>query len=199
MSQNEDIGSAGESEYAGFELLRKCHPPITGILGAAMEILPGREVNTVECSSARVHVKLPRYDGSVPPELYFAQVQLPAWRAGWSKEDSVAQLALALEGPALQVLLDLTPAEQRDYETLMEALQQRFGVRQTAEQRQEQLAGRWRKEGESLGALAADVRFYVRRGYPQCAAAGQEELALHAFLQALLPEKLRQHVHLSAP
>ncbi len=31
--------------------------------------------------------KLLRYDGSVPPEPYFAQVQLTAWRAGWSKED----------------------------------------------------------------------------------------------------------------
>ncbi len=62
--------------------------------------------------------KLLRYDGSVPPEPYFAQVQLTAWRAGWSKEDSMAQLALALEGPALQVLLDLTPAEQKDHETL---------------------------------------------------------------------------------
>lgn len=177
-----------ESTHAGFELLRKCHPP--------MQV---REVNSVKSGPAQVNVKLPRYDGSVPFEPYFAQVHLAAWRAGWSKEDSAAQLALALEGPALQVLLDLTPAEQRDYDILTGALEQRFGVRQTAEQRREQLVGRRRKEGESLGALAADVRFYVQRGYLHCAAAAQEELALHAFLQALLPEKLRQHVRLSSP
>ncbi|KAL1265424.1 hypothetical protein QQF64_003451 [Cirrhinus molitorella] len=84
------------------------------------------EGNRVESGSAQVHVKLPRYDGSVPPEPYFAQVQLASWRAGWSKEHFVAQLALALEGPALQVLLDLTPAEQRDYVALTGALEQRF-------------------------------------------------------------------------
>lgn len=164
-----------------------------------MEIRPGKEVNRIESGSMRVHVKLPRYDGSVPPEPYFAQVQLAAWWAGWSKEDLVGQLVLALEGPALQGLPDLTPAEQRNYETLTGVLEQWFGAWQTAERRQEQLAGRWRKEGENLGALDANVRFYVRRGYSQCAAAAQEELALHAFLQALLLEKMRQHVCLSAP
>lgn len=92
MSQDDDDASAGESTHAGFELLRKCHPSITE-----------KEVNRVESGPARVHVKLPRSDGSVPAEPYFAQVQLAAWQAGWSKEDSAGQLALALE-----VLLDLT-------------------------------------------------------------------------------------------
>lgn len=156
-----------------------------------MEIRPGKEVNRIESGSMWVHVKLPRYDGSVPPEPYFAQVQLAAWWAGWSKEDLVGLLVLALEGPALQGLPDLTTAEQRNYETLMGVLEQWFGAWQTAERRREQLAGRWRKEGEN-------VRFYVRRGYSQCAAAAQEELALHAFLQALLLEKMQQHVCLSA-
>ncbi|ROJ30578.1 Interferon-induced very large GTPase 1 [Anabarilius grahami] len=66
-------------------------------------------------------------------KTFQGEVQLAAWRAGWSKEDSVAQLALALEGPALHVLIDLTPAEQRDYKTLTGALEQRFGAQQTAE------------------------------------------------------------------
>ncbi len=152
-------------------------------------------MNRVESGPVQVNVELPRYDRSVPPEPFFAQVHLAAWRTGWSKEDSAAQLALALDGPALQVLLVLTPAEQKDYDILTGALEQQFEVRQRAEQRREQLVGKRRKEEENLGALATDVR----RGYPQCVAAAEEELSLHAFLEAQLPEKRRQHINLSSP
>ncbi|KAL2087245.1 hypothetical protein ACEWY4_018304 [Coilia grayii] len=127
------------------------------------------------------------------------EVRLAACRAGWGPEDTAVHVALALEGPALQVLLDLSPTEQRDYMALTTALERRFGERRTVEQRRDQLTSRQRASSESLGSLAADVRYYARQGYPQLDAAAQEELALHAFLQALTPEKLRQHVGLSAP
>ncbi|KAJ8392692.1 hypothetical protein AAFF_G00073660 [Aldrovandia affinis] len=47
--------------------------------------------------------------------------------------------------------------------------------------------------------MAADVRLHTRQGYPSFGAAEQKELALHAFLQALTPERLRQHVILATP
>ncbi len=108
-------------------------------------------------------------------------------------------MALALEGPALQVLVDLSPEERRDLQALTAALNRRFGQRTSAEQSREELTDRRRREGESVGAFAADIRVYARRGYPTFPAEAREELSLHAFLRGLTPERLCQHVRLLSP
>lgn len=144
-------------------------------------------------------VKLPRYNGLTPLEPYIAQVNLAALHAGWSPGETATRLALALEGTALQVLLDLSPEEQAELPSLIAALDRRFGQRTSAEQSREELANRRRHEGESLGAFAADLRLYVRRGYPTFPATARSELSLHAFLRGLAPERLQQHVRLLAP
>ncbi|RXN17872.1 Retrovirus-related Pol polyprotein from transposon 412 [Labeo rohita] len=132
-------------------------------------------------------------------EPYLAQVDLAALHDGWSCEEVATHLALALEGPALQVLIDLSPEERRDLQALTAALNRRFGQRTSAEQSREELTNRRRREGESVGAFASDIRVYARKGYPTFPAAAREELSLHAFLQGLTPERLRQHVHLLSP
>ncbi|RXN34251.1 golgin subfamily A member 6 6 [Labeo rohita] len=66
-----------------------------------------------------------------------------------------------------------------------------------AEQSREELTKRSRREGESVGAFAADIRVYARKGYPTFPAAAMEEL--HAFLRGLTPERLHQHVRLLSP
>ena len=156
--------------------------------------------NTLRPATApRTPAKLPKYTGTTPLEPYLSQVQIAAWHNGWSGEEAAVHLALALEGKALQVLLDLGPAGQHDYLSLTTALERRFGQRRFADQSKEQLASRRRQEGESLGTLASDVQLYVQHGYPRFDTAAQDELALHAFLQALSPERLRQHVRLTMP
>ena len=56
-----------------------------------------------------------------------------------------------------------------------------------------------RQEGERLGSYAADVLLYAQRGYPGYPAAFKENLALHAFLRGLAPQRLGQHVRLTRP
>ena len=150
-------------------------------------------------ATAKSSVKLPKYNGTTPLAPYLSQLQLAALHSGWSDGEAATHLALALEGKAVQVLLDLAPAEQRDLHYLTTALQRRFGQRCSTDFNREQLASRHRQEGESLGTLAADVQLYAQRGYPHFDAAAQEELALHAFLRGLSPERLRQHVRLVTP
>ncbi|KAK2919147.1 hypothetical protein Q8A73_003518 [Channa argus] len=144
-------------------------------------------------------VKLPRYSGLTPLEPYLAQVELAALHGGWSGEETATHLALALEGPALQVLADLLPEDRRELQAITATLQRHFGQRTSVEQSREQLAGRYRHDGESLGAFAADVQLYTQRGYPTFPVAAREELSLHSFLRGLAPERLRQHVRLSTP
>ncbi|KAK2873595.1 hypothetical protein Q8A73_024422 [Channa argus] len=144
-------------------------------------------------------VKPPRYSGPTPLEPYLAQVELAALHGGWSGEETATHLALALEGPVLQVLADLLPEDRWELQAITAALQRRFGQRTSVEQSREQLAGRYRHDGESLGAFAADVQLYTQRGYPTFPVAAREELSLHSFLRGLAPERLRQHVRLSTP
>ncbi|KAJ8364547.1 hypothetical protein SKAU_G00133780 [Synaphobranchus kaupii] len=81
--------------------------------------------------------------------------------AGWL--DAGADLALALEGPALEAILDLPPAERQDLQALTAALQRRFIQHRSAEASREKLLSRYRCEEESWGKVAADVQRYAAR------------------------------------
>ncbi|CAL9695282.1 unnamed protein product [Knipowitschia caucasica] len=129
--------------------------------------------------------KLPKYSGTTPVEPFLAQVRLASWHSGWSDDETATHLALALEGVALQILLDLSLEDQQDLRALMIGLERRFGKRLHAEESREQLSGLYQKEGENLGTFAANIQFHTQRGYPQFPIAARDELALHAFLQAL--------------
>ncbi|KAK2905712.1 hypothetical protein Q8A73_009655 [Channa argus] len=144
-------------------------------------------------------VKLPRYNGLTPLEPYLAQVDLAALHGGWSGEETATHLALALEGPVLQVLADLLPEDRRELRAITGALKRRFGYRTAVEQSREQLAGRYRQDGESVGAFATDVPLYTQPIYPTFPAAAREELSLHSFLRGLAQERLCQHVRLAMP
>ena len=150
-------------------------------------------------SDRHLVARLPKYSGLTPLEPHLAQFRIAARFYRWSKEESAAQLALALEGTAVQVLMDLSPVEQDNLEDLISALQRRFGQRVVTGHRRDLLSTRRRREGERLGAYAADLRLYAQRGYPDFPSAARDELALHAFLQGLTPPQLGQHVRLAGP
>ena len=60
-------------------------------------------------------MKLPHYNGESPLETYRIQVQLAVRFNAWSAEETGVQVALTLEGKALQVLNDLKSAEQANW------------------------------------------------------------------------------------
>ncbi|KAG7497078.1 extracellular calcium-sensing receptor-like [Solea senegalensis] len=150
-------------------------------------------------AAPRTAAKLPKYNQLTQLELYLSQVQLAAWHSGWNDKEAATHLALALEGRALQVLLDLAPAEQRNLQALTRALDRRFGRRPFPNQSKDYLSSCRRQEGESLGTFAKVVQLHVQHGYPQFPVATQEEFALHAFLQGPAPERLWQRVRLAIP
>ena len=148
---------------------------------------------------ARTAVRLPKFSGVTQLEPYLAQFRLAAWHNGWGAEEAVVHLALALEGTAARVLLDLDQADQRDLQALIQALERRLGERVSSNESKQLLASHRRREEESLGVYAADVQLLTRRSYPEFSAATREALALHAFLRGLQPESLGQHVRLTEP
>lgn len=150
-------------------------------------------------AQSKTVIKLPRYTGRGELESYQNQVRFAASYNGWDETQTATHLALALEGDACQVLLDLDSAEPLTLPALMTALERRFGQRQFLEVSREKLTMRRRIGAESLSVLAADIRLLARRGYPQLDKAGQQELACQTFLQALTPERLQQQVRIAKP
>jgi hypothetical protein len=106
--------------------------------------------------------RLPKFSGAV---------KIAARYCGWSTDESASQLALALEGTAVQALLDLAQTDQRDLQALTRALERHFGQRVVMNHSRELLFTRRRREGERLGAYAADVQLYAQPGlfrFPCC-------------------------------
>jgi len=114
----------------------------------------------------------------MPLESYLAQVWLAARHSRWSKDEAAIHLALALEGPAAQVLFDLAPMDQTGLEGLITVLGRCFGQRQSADEAREPLASHYRlppvQPSRPRGPCPACL--------PACA----------------VPRTLRQHVRLAA-
>jgi len=90
-----------------------------------------------------------------------------------------------MEGPAVQVLLDLAPVDRTSLEGLITSLERHMHQHQSANESREHLASCYRQDGERLDDLAADVWLHTQRSYSRFSPADQEDLALHAFLCAL--------------
>ena len=73
-------------------------------------------------------MKLPSYTRAELLEPYLAQVQLTAWYGGWDTEEVAVLLAVAIEGKALQTLLDFDPAERLSCPALTKVLKVLWAV-----------------------------------------------------------------------
>lgn len=192
-----ELASRGQRESANTAPDEGSRTPAPGLLMRERELSP---VPNVQASSVMPRgVKLPGFNGSSPWEPYRAQMTLIAQHSGWTEAETAMRLVAALEGPALQTLLDLNPNDQGCLQALVIALERRFGRRESTELHRKRLANRRRQPGESWGAVAADLRHHAHLGYPNFGSRRQDELALHAFLQSLTPERLRHHVVLTSP
>ena len=88
-------------------------------------------------------------------EPYLAQFRLAEGHNGWGAGKAVVHLALALEGTAVQALLEPAPADQRDLGALTRAV---------GSHSRKLLTRRRRQEGERFGAYAADLQLYAQWG-----------------------------------
>ncbi|MGH0154337.1 UNVERIFIED_CONTAM: hypothetical protein FKN15_027174 [Acipenser sinensis] len=79
------------------------------------------------------------------------------------------------------------------------SLKCQLGTVEPAVGQRQRLAIRYRKPGEKLSMLVADVRYLAWRGYPDFLSAAQEDLAMEAFTQGLTPTALHQQVRIAAP
>ena len=108
-------------------------------------------------------VRLPRYNGEAAWEPYEAQLGVVARHFGWTPAMIATRLCLALEGRALQALVDVPEELHGDLGALKTALRQRFGQAPAIAVVRQKLRERRREKGEKLGVLAAELRTMVRQ------------------------------------
>ncbi|XP_067637019.1 pharyngeal muscle protein 2-like, partial [Eurosta solidaginis] len=100
-------------------------------IDAEIEALKGRmdqlQLNRPAVSASNPKVKTPSFDGSVPFQVFKLQFEKTTAVNQWNAEDKVAALFVALKGPAAEILQTIPEYERNHYETLMSALERRYG------------------------------------------------------------------------
>ncbi|CAC5420432.1 ZCCHC9 [Mytilus coruscus] len=95
----------------------------------------------------------------------------------WQHADKVLALAAALRGAARTFYISLEQTEKRDYGILTQRLGLRFGSTRQQNRWLSRLEMRKRNPGESIAALADDLRQMAQRAYIDLDARAQEVLA----------------------
>ena len=165
----------------------------------ASSVSTGSGCNSGDRESARSHQRPPPYDGRGPWDAYRTQFQMLATVNGWSTQEKAAYLAVSLKGAAVNVLNGIPADQLYDYDTLLAALEARFGNSHQAELNRMKLKNRVRKREEGLTELAEDVEKLIRLAYPEADPAMMEVLGIDHFIDALHEEEMRLKVRQSRP
>lgn len=134
------------------------------------------------------------FDGRVSLEAYLAQFEFLARAQGWGQEERALNLVSSLKGPALEVLSQLTPAQQESYADVVSVLERRYGNKHQAEVFRARFRARVRGRGETLQQLAQDLEYLVRKAYPRASEETAVLLLRDQFIDALEDAQLQIYV-----
>ncbi|CAC5418989.1 unnamed protein product [Mytilus coruscus] len=135
-----------------------------------------------------VSIRPEPYDGGEDWEEYISHFEVCAELGRWRDADKVLALAAALRGAAMTFYISLEQTEKRDYGILTQRLGLRFGSTRQQNRWLSRLEMRKRNPGESIAALADDLRQMAQRAYIDLDARAQEVLALNQFYKSVTPE-----------
>ena len=117
----------------------------------------------------------------------------------WDEDEKLDILLVQLTGEAQRFVDGGSAAITASFRRLDEALQQRFGAQQQAAVHQAALKSRVRKDGETLAALAQEIRYLVKLAYPGFSADAAEVMAIERFTHALTTPALSKAVYDAEP
>ena len=141
----------------------------------------------------------PVFDGKTQWDAYLTQFQMLAQINGWTDAQKATYLAVSLKGPALTVLSNLPAGQLYNFQSLVSALDTRFGSAHQAELYRMRLKNRARSREESLPELAEDIERLTRLAYPNATAPMIEILAKDQFVDAIVDDESRLKVRQSRP
>lgn len=136
-------------------------------------------------------IKPQNYDGSDDLDEYLAHFNIVSELNGWNYNTKSLFLASSLKGACLSLLNDLDQRQCRDYESLVQALQNRYGTKNRAEIFRSKLQTRTQTKHESIPELAQSIRKLTRQAYPSASSEVLDLLALDYFIDALPDTDMR--------
>ena len=138
-----------------------------------------------------VHPSLIRpdnYEGSGDFEAYMSHFEDCAELSGWDDKSKCLVLASCLRGSARSFYMSLPQSEKRDYFLLCRRLASRFSNSKHQNLWLLKFESRRRQRGESIAALADDLRQLAQRAYQDLDIHSQERLALNQLYKQVSPD-----------
>ena len=139
------------------------------------------------------------YSGTDDLEDFLVQFNILAEINGWDYKIKSLYLANSLSGPARSILSEMAIEERRDYGTLVQKLNGRFGSANRTEMFRAQLKSRVLGKDGCISALSVAVRKLVRLSYPNASSNLIETLAIDHFTDALIESDIRLRLREISP
>ena len=139
------------------------------------------------------------FDGKHPLKEYLMHFKRCLIVNSWNDEQEALFLTASLKGESRKLLSGMTEADCRQYDKIVEKLEQRYGVEKQAEIHQAMLHNRRQSEGENLQTLATDIRFLVDLAYQDVGSNVQERFAVQHFIDALWERDDRMYLRREKP
>ena len=157
-----------------------------------------RSTNSTSGNS-KANVKPKSYDGSEDFGDYLSQFEIIADLNQWDYSTKSLQFASALTGQAVGILGELTPTNRRDFDSLVKALNTRFGCVERSELYRAKLKVLKQEKDQDISQLAQAVKKLTRQAYPNADQNMMEILSLDYFIDALPNSEMRLRIRESRP
>ena len=155
--------------------------------------------STFSQNPTKGNAKPRRYDGTDDLDDYISQFEIISDLNNWDYKTKSLQLASQLAGQACGILGELTEVQRRDYKSLLQALQMRFGSIERSELFRAKLKTKTKGEKETLSELAQSVKKLTRQAYPRADPYMTGTLALDHFIDALPDREMKLRIREAHP
>ncbi|GFW62950.1 uncharacterized protein TNCV_4452991 [Trichonephila clavipes] len=155
------------------------------------ELLPA---SPVPVPASPVSLKLYTYDGNTSWEVYKIQFCIISEANGWTEGVKACQLEASLIGEAAELLQTLHNTEQLNLNSLYNALDLRFGQKDSKGYARLQLKTRDQKPEESLQEYAFEIQRFTTLAFSDFSANVREIISLEYFVDGLKDEEIQRAV-----
>ncbi|GBM26367.1 hypothetical protein AVEN_239365-1 [Araneus ventricosus] len=149
-----------------------------------------------ELPYSRPTVKSLTFDGQTSWTVFRTQFDVVSSANGWNNRVKASQLVAFLQGSAAEVLQGIPSDKLTDPTTIENVLEARFGYSHLTQFYKTELKTRWKKPGESLQVLAADVKRLMSLAYAECPQDVRDSLPAQYFVDAIRDEDTQHSTRL---
>ena len=137
--------------------------------------------------------------GKTPWESYLAHFNIIADINDWCEQEKASFLASSLTGTALNVLSNLPPEKRQNFQSLVKALDGRYGNAHRTELARARFKNRIKQKDESLPDLVEDIERLAHLSYPDAPESITDTLARDQFVDALPDKDMRLRLKQERP